>query len=79
MGGGWGAVSNLRTGRGVLEAVLYPGESPIDPGSLIEAIEIKYAPLPLTLGGWNVHWLVFFFLVSIGSGLIAGRLLGVEI
>jgi hypothetical protein len=79
VGRGWSAVPALRTGRGFLEALLYPGERPIAPGSVVEAFEVRYASLPLKIAGFEVHWLVFFFLVSIGAGLIASRFLGIEI
>jgi hypothetical protein len=74
----WGAVSGLRTGRGALSALLYPGEPPLR-GGAIEAIEIRYAPLELPLFDWQLHWLVVFFVLSVLSGFAFRRVLGVEI
>ena len=78
VGGGWGAVSTLRTGKNLLDKLLYPGETPI-PAGAIESIEVLHEPLGLDLFGWSVNWLVFFFVVSILAGFAFRRVMGVEI
>lgn len=78
VGEGWGAISTLRTGRGLWQMLLYPGEAPIASGP-IESIAVLHPPLELRLFGWNVDWLVFFFLISLISGFAFRRVLGVEI
>jgi len=77
-GGGWGAISPLRASA-LADLLLYPGERPIRGSSKIERVEVNYAPLPLTLFGWAVHWLLFFFVASIVFGFAFRRVLGVEI
>jgi hypothetical protein len=77
VGGGWGPVSSLRTGNW-LDLLLYPGEAPLDAGS-VRAIEVRYQPLPLMVLGWNVHWLVLFFVLSIASSFAFKGALGVEL
>ena len=78
VGGGWGTLSPLRTGRGALSAFLHPGEPPLV-GGPIEAIEVRYAPLELPFFGIRLHWLVVFFVLSLLSGFAFRRVLGVEI
>lgn len=78
VGEGWGATSTLRTGKSFFDKLLYPGEPPISSGA-IESVEIAYPPLDLSLFGWSVNWLVFFFILSLVSGFAFRRVLGVEI
>ena len=78
-GDGWGAVPQRRTGRGMLDTMLYPGEPPISRTHLVEAVEVAYPPLELGVFGWNVDWLVAFFVLSMGFGFAFKDALGVEI
>ena len=78
-GDGWGAVPQRRTGRGMLDTMLYPGEPPISRTHVVEAVEIAYPPLELGVFGWNVNWLVAFFVLSMGFGFAFKDALGVEI
>jgi len=77
-GGAWSAVSTLRT-AGLVDGLLYPGEPLIDRTSTIASVEVRHAPLPLSLFGFGVDWLLFFFVASLASGFAFRRLLGVEI
>jgi hypothetical protein len=78
VGNSWGAVSALRTSH-VSQALLHPGEPPIPPSVAVESIEVKYAPLELSLLGWKIHWLVLFLCCSILFGFAFKRVLGVEV
>ncbi len=78
-GNGWGAVPHRRTGRGILDTILYPGETPIPGTHTVEAVEIAYPPLELVLFAWNIDWLVAFFLLSMGFGFAFKDALGVEV
>lgn len=77
VGGGWGATSALRPGKNVWEILLFPGEDPIR--GAVESVEVHYSSLPITLFGFAVDWLIFFFLVSLIAGFALKRPLGVEI
>ncbi|MFH1743006.1 MAG: hypothetical protein ABIH23_28710 [bacterium] len=79
VGEGWGSVSALRTGNNLLDVVLYPGEKPIKSSSPVESIEIKYQALSMPVFGWNIHWLVLFFVLSIVFGFALKGPLGVEV
>ncbi len=74
----WGAVSPFRTGS-VMHLIQFPGEAPIPPGSRIKAVGVSYPPLPLEVLGWDFHWLVLFFLLSVASAFVFRGPLGVEI
>jgi len=79
VGGTWGATSTLRTGSGLLDELLYPGETPIPQSSPIEVVRIQYPALSLRAFGWGVDWLLAFFVLSIVFGFAFRRALGVEI
>ncbi len=74
----WGAVSPFRTGSS-LHLMQFPGEAPIPPGSQVEVVGVSYPELPLDVIGWDLHWLVLFFLLSVASAFIFRGPLGVEI
>ena len=78
-GDGWAAVPSRRTGRGVFDTLLYPGEPPIAGDHAIEAVEIGYAALDLRALGWGVHWLAAFFVLSLVFGYALKGALGVEL
>ena len=76
----WGPIPQRRTGRGVWETLLYPGEAPIPRAHPVEAVEIGYYPsLELGVLGWNVHWLVAIFILSMAFGFAFKGVLGMEI
>ena len=75
----WGAVPQRRTGRGMWDTLLYPGEPPIPGNHGIEAVEITYPALDLAAFGWSVNWLVAFLILSIAFGFAFKDALGVEV
>lgn len=78
-GSSWGKVSALRTGKNLWEMLLWPGEAPIRPAGAIESVEVRYPPLAMPLFGWNIHWLVYFFVLSLAFGFAFKGVLGVQI
>jgi hypothetical protein len=75
----WANVSDKRTGEGFLDALLYPGEPPIDASSIVKSVEVRYATLPLSIFSWDLHWMLVFIVASIAFGFAFRRALGVEI
>lgn len=75
----WGPVPQRRTGRGAIDTFLYPGQPPIPPAHPVEAVEILYPSLDLTVFGWSIHWLVAFFVLSLAFGFALKGVLGVEV
>ena len=78
-GSRWEAVPAVRTGAGVWDQLLWPGEPPIPADSPLESIEVKYPPLEMTVFGWPVNWLVAFFILSIIFGFAFKGMMGVQI
>ena len=75
----WGSVPQRRTGRGMWDTLLYPGEPPIPSNHTVEAVEISYPVQDLGVFGWNVNWLVAFFVLSMAFGFAFKGALGVEV
>ena len=53
--------------------------APIKKASRIESVTVQYAPLSLSVFGFGIDWLLFFFVASIAFGFAFKRALGVEI
>jgi len=79
VGSRWGKTSARRPGAGVLDVLLWPGEAPLERSAPVESIEIDYPTLPLSVFGWNVHWLVAFFILSIVFGFAVKDFFGVQV
>ncbi|MCH7747172.1 MAG: hypothetical protein IH939_03660 [Acidobacteria bacterium] len=75
----WGPVVQRRTGRGLVDTLLYPGEPPIAAGHSVEAVEIIYPPLELRMLGIDVDWLIAFLVLSMVFGFAFKGVLGVEV
>jgi len=65
--------------RSLWLGLLYPGEKMIPHTAQIATIKVAYPSAYYRILGLNLHWLLVFALFSIGSGVIASRILGVEI
>jgi hypothetical protein len=79
VGEGWGKVSTLRTGKSIIDKLLYPGEPPIPSSSPVQSIELVYPPLDISAFGWNLNWIFLFFVLSLVFGYAFKGVLGVEI
>jgi len=62
---------------GLLETIFNPIETLIPKEASIEAIDIKYKPLYFKII-FNMHWLLAFFIIAMGSGLIFRKILKVS-
>jgi hypothetical protein len=78
VGGRWGAAPTRKTGNW-LDLLLYPGEEPLESGQRAKSIEVRYQPLSLTVMGWDLHWLILFFILSITVSFAFKGVLGVEL
>lgn len=58
--------------------ILNPGERPMPEHSVIEAIEVAYPPRSMHLAGFEIHWIVALFVLSIVSVFALKRLFNVE-
>lgn len=59
--------------------LLYPGQLPIPQESAVEEISVKLPPQTVSLFGWNINWLVLFFIASLISGYSLKGVFGVEV
>ena len=59
-----------------LKQLWYPGESVL-PGDTVEWIEVDYPAAEIRVFGWKMHWLFWFFIVSMAGALMFRKRLGV--
>lgn len=64
---------------GFWDNFLNPGEQPLAKNSLMKKIEINYPSRSIEIFGWDIHWLVAFFILSIVFGFAFKGLFKVEI
>jgi hypothetical protein len=70
------ARSPIRT-SGLLDRILYPGESAFPSGSEVASIEVLYPEREVSFFGWRTHWLVPFIIITIVLAFALRRPLGV--
>ena len=56
--------SPLRTDAGLLNQLLNPAESPLPVGAEVQSIAVTYPRRTLSVLGWQTHWMVVFFVLS---------------
>jgi hypothetical protein len=61
----------------LLDQILYPGEPGFPSSSGIASIEVKYPDATVNFLGWNTHWLVPFFIITIVLAFALRKPLGV--
>ena len=57
--------SPLRLEAGFLNEFLYPSEAPLPRESAVSAISVGYAESDVNVFGWELHWMIVFFALSI--------------
>ncbi len=72
-------ISPRKVSRSFFQEFLYPSEPPLPANSPVRFIEVKYPARNLNLGGWNIHWLIVFFVLSIAFGFSLKGMFKVEI
>lgn len=61
-----------------LNCFLYPGESPLEPGSPVREVRIGYPQARVNMAGLRVHWSIAYFVIAIVFGLLLKPFLKVE-
>jgi uncharacterized membrane protein (DUF106 family) len=74
---GWRTPERLESG--LVNQLLYPAEAPIDSDVPIEAIYVSYPERAVNLLGWETHWMIAFFLLSIVFAFALKKRFGVVI
>lgn len=54
----------VRPSRRLQDQLFYPVEPPLPPDAPIESITVGYPEARVSLLGWDVHWLVVFFILT---------------
>ncbi len=72
-------VSSSRLRSEFWQGLLHPSEPSIPPQSGIERIDIHYPTRFIKVFHWNIHWLLYFFVVSTACAFGLKRMLRVEL
>ncbi len=57
--------SPMRLEAGLINQVLYPSEAPLPGGSAVSSITVGYSEGGVNVFGWDVHWMIVYFVLSI--------------
>jgi uncharacterized membrane protein (DUF106 family) len=57
--------SPMRLEEGFLNQILYPSEAPLPGGSAVSAITVDYSEADVSVFGWELHWMIVYFALSI--------------
>lgn len=71
--------SPVRPSHGLLEQLVYPAEAPIPRGSPVARIELAYPDGEVGLLGWDMHWLIAFFILTMVFAFVLQRPMGVKL
>jgi uncharacterized membrane protein (DUF106 family) len=64
---------------GFLGQVVWPAESPLPGGSGLEEIRVSYADADIDLLGFETHWIIHFFILTMVFAFALAKPLGVKI
>jgi hypothetical protein len=71
--------SPLRVGGNLLDQLLYPAEPPLPGDSAIRSISLSYPERDVDVFGWELNWLIVFFVLTVVFGFALRGPLGVTI
>jgi hypothetical protein len=60
-----GAISPRRPSASFLDQLLYPVEPPVPGDAAVDAIEVVYSTATVSFFGWDTHWMIVFFTLTI--------------
>lgn len=66
-----------RLERGVVNWIFYPGEPALPSGAAVQSIEVTYPARAFPALGWDAHWLVIFFVLTLIFAFLLRRPFGV--
>jgi uncharacterized membrane protein (DUF106 family) len=64
---------------GFLGQIVYPAEEPLPHGSGVASIRLGYADADVDMLGWETHWLIAFFILTMVFAFALAKPLGVKI
>jgi uncharacterized membrane protein (DUF106 family) len=68
-----------RTKPNFMNRLLFPGQLPLPSASAVEAMDIGFPVQSVRIFGWNVNWLVLFFIASVVAGYSLKGVFKVEV
>jgi hypothetical protein len=75
----YAGVNPLRPGGDLEDVLFYPRESPAAAGAVIQKIELQYPENVTPLFGWEIHWVISYFILSMIIALAVKPILKVKI
>lgn len=72
-------LSPLKVGKNFWDVLLNPGEKPLSKNAPVKEIGINYSSAEIDFFGWQTHWLVVFFILSMVAGFACKGFFKVEI
>jgi len=76
---GWERAAPRLATAGFWNQWAHPGEASLPQGGLVEWVEVNYPDRSVGLFGWEVHWLVLFFVLTCILGFVGSKLLRVTV
>lgn len=64
---------------GLLGQLVYPAEPPLPDGSGLVSIRVDYADADVSLLGWEMHWIIAFFILTMVFAFALAKPLGIKI
>ncbi len=55
---------------GIVNSFFNPGETSLPESTVLESILVTYPHAKINFFGWNIHWLILFFILTLGFGFI---------
>lgn len=74
-----GRRSPVRPSAAWLDQLLYPAEAAIPADAPVESVSVSYPERAISVFGWELHWMVVFFALSLLFVFVLRRPLGVVI
>jgi uncharacterized membrane protein (DUF106 family) len=69
--------SPIRPAASFTDQLLYPSEPPLPPGSALSSLTVAYQDGNVDVFGWQVHWMIVYFALSIGFAFALRKPFGV--
>jgi uncharacterized membrane protein (DUF106 family) len=72
-------ISSQRTGEGFIDAALYPAEARLPADLGVAHVFVDYGPRSFRILGFRMHWIVAYFVLSLGFAFLLRKPMGVEV
>lgn len=75
----YAGVSPVRPARRWTDILFYPRESPPDEGAIVQRVTVDFPAGSTPIFGWDIHWLISYFVLSMVLALILKPILRVKL